>query len=69
MVYITQTTCLACSVHADPTFGPGCLRAPPEVGFAMRSWPLLLPTFSLSPLSLSSFMSFAFDPIRVYSRR
>ena len=27
--------------------GPGGLRAPPEVAFAMRSWPLLLPTFTL----------------------
>ena len=27
---------------------PGGLRAPPDVAFAMRSWPLLLPTFSLS---------------------
>ena len=26
--------------------GPGGLRAPPEVVFAMHSWPLLLPTFS-----------------------
>ena len=30
------------------------LRAPPEVAFAMRCWPLLLPSFSLS-LSLSFF--------------
>ena len=26
------------------------LRAPPEVAFAMRSWPLLLPSFSLSSI-------------------
>ena len=24
------------------------LRAPPEAAFAMRSWPLLLPSFSLA---------------------
>ena len=32
--------------------GPGGLRAPAEVAFAMHSWPLLLPTFTLF-LSLS----------------
>ena len=40
------------------------LRVPPEVAFAMRSWPLLIPTFSLSPFS----PSFAFDPLRGNSR-
>ena len=34
------------------------LRAPPEVAFAVRSWPLLLPTFSLSLFSLLSFFVF-----------
>ena len=33
------------------------LRVSPEVAFAMRSWPLLLPLFSLS-LSLLSFSFF-----------
>ena len=37
------------------------LRAPPEVAFAMRSWPLLLPTFSLS-FFLSLFSVFCFWP-------
>ena len=37
--------------------GPGGLHAPPEVAFAMRSWPLLLPTFALS---------FSFDPLRAF---
>ena len=37
------------------------LLAPPEVAFAMRSWPLLLPTFAFS-LSFY-FPSFAFDPL------
>ena len=37
------------------------LRTPPEVAFALRSWPLLLPTFALLSLSFSlSFTSFAF---------
>ena len=35
--------------------GPGGLSAPPEVAFAMRSWPLLSPTFSL-PISLSLYV-------------
>ena len=43
--------------------GPGGLRAPPEVAFAMRSWPLLLPTFGLSFYRLSFSISFAFDPL------
>ena len=33
------------------------LRVPPEVAFAMRSWPLLLPTFSQSLLLLTHFSS------------
>ena len=28
--------------------GPGGLHGPPQVAFAMRSWPLLLPAFALS---------------------
>ena len=37
------------------------LSAPPKVAFAMRSWPLLLPTFSLSLfLSFSFFSVFCF---------
>ena len=35
-------------VSATYPFGPGGLRAPPVVVFAMRIWPLLLPTFGLS---------------------
>ena len=34
-------------------FGPGGLRATPEVAFVMRSWPLLISSFSLSFSSLS----------------
>ena len=30
------------------TIGPGGLLAPTEVAFAIRSWPLSLPTFRLS---------------------
>ena len=35
--------------------GPGGLSAPPDVAFAMRTWPLLLPTFGLSLLSVFCF--------------
>ena len=47
-------------------FGPGGLRVPPEVAFAMRSWPLL----PLLPSCLSSLFSLrlAFDPLRGNSR-
>ena len=38
-------------------------HAPPEVAFAMRSWPLLLPDFGLS-FSLLFSPSLAFDPLR-----
>ena len=37
------------------------LRAPLEMAFAMRSWPLLLPTFALSSVFSLSFTSIAFD--------
>ena len=37
-------------------FGPDGLRAPPEVAFAMRSWPFLLPIFALSIFPLSFFL-------------
>ena len=42
--------------------GPGGLRAPSEVAFSMRSWPLLLLTFVLF-FSLS-FTSIAFDSLQ-----
>ena len=38
------------------------LHAPPEVAFAMCSWPLLLPTCSLSSLFLFSFSVFGETP-------
>ena len=41
------------------------LCAPPEMVFAMCSWPLLLPSFSLS---IFFSPSFAFDPLRGNSR-
>ena len=34
--------------HNQKILVQACLRAPPEVAFAMRSWPLLLPSVSLS---------------------
>ena len=36
----------------QPKLAQAALHAPPEVAFAMRSWPLLLPTFALLILSL-----------------
>ena len=47
--------------------GPGGFASATRGGVAMRSWPLLLPTFGLSFLSLS-FPSFAFDQLRGNSR-
>ena len=35
------------ALHGLSILAQAALRAPPEVPFAMRSWPLLLPTFSL----------------------
>ena len=42
-------------------FGPGGFACATLGGVAMRSWPLLLPSFTLLFLS---FTSFAFDPLR-----
>ena len=48
------------------TIGPGGFAYATQGGVAMRSWPLLLPSFglSLSPLSFLFSPSFAFDPLR-----
>ena len=47
-----------CPVNMVSTnIGPGGLRAPPEVAFAMHSWPLLLPTFGQLRVSLRQAVS------------
>ena len=45
--------------HTVEVIGPGGFACATRGGIAMRSWPLLLPTFALS-----SSMSIAFDPLR-----
>ena len=48
--------------HYSFKIGPGDFACATRVAFVMCSWPLLLPSFSLSNFFL--FPSFAFDPLR-----
>ena len=52
LITISKTSVNRYPICSSHFLAQAALRSPPEVAFAMRSWPLLLPTFCLLLLHL-----------------